>query len=50
MAEFQKVSGARRMAQALTRENRSRSFQVLIAGIAGLVASMGVPDTSGGEN
>ncbi len=34
--EFQKVSGARRMAQALTRENRSRSFQVLISGIDGL--------------
>ena len=31
--EFQKVSGARRMAQHLSRENRSRSFQVLIAGI-----------------
>ena len=36
--EFQKVSGARRMAQELTRENRSRSFQVLIAGIDGLAA------------
>lgn len=50
VAEFQKVSGARRMAHALTRENRSRSFQILIAGIAGLVATMGVPDTPGGEN
>lgn len=30
------VSGARRLAQVLTRENRSRSFQVLIAGIEGL--------------
>ena len=38
--EFQKVSGARRMAQALTRENRSRSFQVLIAGIDGLAAEI----------
>ena len=36
VAEFQKASGARRMAQALTRENRSRSFQVLISGIDGL--------------
>jgi hypothetical protein len=35
--EFQKVSGARRMAQALTRENRSRSYQVLISAIEGLV-------------
>lgn len=36
--EFQKVSGARRMAQELTRENRSRSFQVLLAGIEGLLS------------
>jgi hypothetical protein len=33
VAEFQKVSGARRMAQALMRVNQSRSFQVFIAGI-----------------
>lgn len=38
--EFQKVSGARRMAQVLTRENRSRSFHVLIAGIAGIANDM----------
>ena len=38
--EFQKVSGARRMAQELTRENRSRSFQVLLAGIDGLAAEI----------
>lgn len=31
--EFQKVSGARRMARVLTRENLSRSFQVFISGI-----------------
>lgn len=31
--EFQKVSGARRLAGVLSRENRSRSFQVLLAGI-----------------
>jgi hypothetical protein len=35
--DFQKVSGARRMAQHLSRENRSRSFQVLIAGIERLL-------------
>lgn len=34
---FQKVSGARRMATALTRDNRSRSFQVLLAGLDRLV-------------
>lgn len=31
--EFQKVSGARNLARVLPRENRSRSFQVLLAGI-----------------
>ncbi|TDI45394.1 MAG: hypothetical protein E2P02_07590 [Acidobacteria bacterium] len=32
--EFQKVSGARRMARFLSREgNRSSSFQVLLAGV-----------------
>lgn len=37
--EFQKVSGARRMAPRLSRErNRSRSFQVLIEGIERLAA------------
>ncbi|MEP7013267.1 MAG: DUF4276 family protein [Acidobacteriota bacterium] len=40
--EFQKVSGARRMAQVLTAENRSRSFQVLIAGIERVSVAMGV--------
>jgi hypothetical protein len=48
--EFQKVSGARRMAQVLTVENRSRSFQVMIAGISGLSAAMGVADTQRGDN
>ena len=39
--EFQKVSGARRMAMRLSREgNRSRSFQVLIEGIDRLSASL----------
>ncbi len=31
--DFQKVSGARRMAQYLSRENRSRSFQVFLDGV-----------------
>jgi len=31
--EFQKVSGARSLARVLPRENRSRSFQVLLAGL-----------------
>lgn len=38
--EFQKRSGARRMAEALSRNNRSRSFQVFVEGIEGLYASM----------
>ena len=48
--EFQKVSGARRMAQALTRENRSRSFQVLIDGIDGLAAEIQRGDIPPGAN
>lgn len=38
--EFQKRSGARRMAEFLSRNNRSRSFQVFAEGIEGLWASM----------
>lgn len=39
--EFQKVSGARRMATRLSRDgNRSRSFQALIAGIDRLSATL----------
>ena len=38
--EFQKVSGARRMAQHLSRDNSSRSFQVLIQGIERLQAAL----------
>ena len=39
--EFQKVSGARRMAQHLTRErNRSTSFQVLMAAIETVAADL----------
>jgi hypothetical protein len=41
--EFQKVSGARRLAQVLTRKNRSRSFAALIGGIEGLMEGMNVP-------
>lgn len=37
---FQKRSGARRMAGVLSRNNRSRSFQVFVEGIEGLYASM----------
>jgi len=45
--EFQKISGARRMASRLTRErNCSRSFQVLIGGIERAVAAMHLSDTS----
>lgn len=39
--EFQKVSGARRMTQHLSRDNRSRSFQAFVAGIDRLVSEMG---------
>ncbi len=39
--EFQKVSGARRMAGALSRENRSQSFQLLMAGIDRLYKPFG---------
>ena len=38
--EFQKVSGARRMALALTRQNDSQSFQVLMSGIERLADEM----------
>jgi hypothetical protein len=45
--EFQKVSGARSLAQVLPRANRSRSFQVLMAGLDRLYAQMSEPQ---GEN
>lgn len=48
--EFQKVTGARRMAQVLTRENRSRSFQVLISGIDGFAPEFLREDPQGGAN
>jgi hypothetical protein len=38
--EFQKVSGARSLARVLPRENASRSFQVLMAGIDRLSEEM----------
>ena len=48
--EFQKVSGARRMASRLSRErNRSRSFQVLIEGIEREVSAMPSESTGGEE-
>ncbi len=45
---FQKVSGARRMAQHMTRErNRSPSFQSLMSGIEALSRSLGVQPEEG---
>jgi hypothetical protein len=38
--EFQKVYGARRMAERLSRNNSSRSYQVLIEGIEHLQGTM----------
>mgnify|MGYP002784375017 CR=1 FL=1 len=40
---FQKVSGARSMARGLPRENRSRSFQVLLAVLDRLAQKLGNP-------
>ena len=40
VSEFQKVTGARRMAQYLSSDNRSRSFQVLMEGIERLAGNM----------
>ena len=45
--EFQKVSGARRMGQVLDRENRSRSYQVLIAGIESIAPRIDAADMRG---
>ena len=42
--EFQKRSGARRMAETLSRENRSRSFQVFLEGIERLRPIMSTDD------
>lgn len=47
--EFQKVSGARRMADYLSRAgNNSRSFRALMEGIERESAALGVPPTDGG--
>jgi hypothetical protein len=46
--EFQKVSGARRKAEHLSRNNRSRSYQVLIEGIERLQETMLSDAPSGG--
>ena len=44
--EFQKVSGARRMAQHLSRErNRSSSFQAFVAGIETVAAGLAANET-----
>lgn len=45
--EFQKVSGARRLAQYLPRENRSRSFEVLVTAIEDLATEL---SGTGGED
>ena len=37
--DFQKRRGARRMAEYLSRDNRSRSFQVFLEGVEGLVGT-----------
>ena len=48
--EFQKVSGARRMASRLSRErNRARSFQVFIEGIEREVIAMQSASDDGEE-
>ena len=47
--EFQKVSGARRMAQHLSRErNRSASFQVFVAGIEVIATDLVPAESAGG--
>jgi hypothetical protein len=48
--EFQKVSGARRMRQHLSRDNRSRSFQVLMDGIERLAREMDAEGPRRGDN
>lgn len=45
--EFQKISGARRLAQYLPRENRSRSFEVLVTAIENLATEL---SGGGGES
>ncbi len=43
--EFQKVSGARALARVLTRQNRSRSFQVLMSGLDSLAEPLRGPQS-----
>ena len=46
--EFQKVSGARRMARHMTRErNRSTSFRVFMAGIEAVATDLAARETAG---
>ena len=46
--EFQKVSGARRMARHVTRErNRSTSFRVFMAGIEAVAADLAARESAG---
>ena len=46
--EFQKVSGARRMAQHLTRtRNRSTSFQMFISGVGAIAADLATENGGG---
>lgn len=48
--EFQKVSGARRMAMRLSRDgNRSRSFQIVMNGIEREATALAIAPTAGGE-
>ena len=47
--EFQKVSGARRMAQVLDRNNTSRSYQVFLAGVDALRDEMARARQGSGE-
>ncbi len=48
--EFQKVSGARRMARHLSRErNRSTSFQMLMEGIAAVAGDLATDNTGGDQ-
>ena len=47
MPEFQKVSGARRMARHVTRErNRSTSFRVFMAGIEAVAADLAARESA----
>jgi hypothetical protein len=49
IAEFRKVSGARRMAARMTRDNSSKSFQSLILGIERIRQATGDRAAKGGD-